>query len=89
LATIKALEQRSEYLDSEHTFRFFRDELRDSRLMSRERWAVWAEEGRKGVLERATDRVQALLRERPAEHLSGRQKDRLAGIEKRWLETLG
>ncbi len=89
LATITALEQRSEYLDSDHTFRFFRDELRDSRLMSRERWAVWAAEGRKGVLERATDQVRALLQNRPAEHLSGPQKDRLAGIEKRWLETLG
>ena len=57
--------------------------------MSRERWAVWAEEGRKGVLERATGQVRTLLQNRPAEHLSGAQKDRLAGIEKRWLETLG
>jgi len=89
VTTIKALEQRSDYLNSEHTLRFFRDELRDSRLMSRERWAVWAEEGRKGVLERAADRVRTLLRNRPTEHLSGSQKDRLAGIEKRWLERLG
>jgi hypothetical protein len=41
------------------------------------------------VLERATGHVRTLLRNRHDEHLSVAQKDRLAGIEKRWLETLG
>ena len=56
--------------------------------MSRERWAVWEQEGRKGLLERAEDQVQKLLANSPAEHLSGTQKEKLAQIEKRWLERI-
>jgi trimethylamine--corrinoid protein Co-methyltransferase len=88
LSTIQALCQQAEYLGHEHTLRFFRDELMDSRLMSRERWATWADEGGKGLAERAADQVRTLLRKAPAEHLSGAQKDKLAGIEKRWLDRI-
>jgi trimethylamine--corrinoid protein Co-methyltransferase len=88
LATIKALRQEADYLNSEHTLRLFRDELMDSRLMSRERWAIWAEDGGTDLAERAARRVRTLLQGPAPEHLRGSQRDKLAAIEKRWLERV-
>jgi trimethylamine--corrinoid protein Co-methyltransferase len=88
LSAIKELGQKSDYLNSTHTFKHFREELAVSRMMSRERWAVWEQEGKKGLLERSEDRVQKALANPPLEHLSGSQQERLARIEKRWLEKL-
>jgi trimethylamine---corrinoid protein Co-methyltransferase len=88
VSAIKELGQKSDYLNSSHTFKYFREELLDSRMMSRERWAVWEEEGKKGLLDRAEDRVQKLLANPPGEHLSGAQREKLAQIERRWLEKL-
>jgi trimethylamine:corrinoid methyltransferase-like protein len=88
VSAIKELGQKSDYLNSSHTFKYFREELLDSRMMSRKRWAVWEEEGKKGLLDRAEDQVQKLLANPPAEHLSGTQREKLAQIERRWLEKL-
>jgi len=88
LSAIKELGQKSDYLNSSHTFKYFREELATSRMMSRERWAVWEQEGKKGLLERSEDRVQKALANPPRGHLSGSQKEKLARIEKRWLEKM-
>ena len=87
--TIKELGQKSDYLNSDHTFKFFREELSTTRLMSRERWAIWGKEGKKGLLERSEDQVRNFLQKAPSDHLSGSQKEKLGRIEKRWLEKVG
>ena len=86
---IKELKQKADYLSSDHTLRHFRNELMLTNLLSRERWALWEKGGRQSLTERAADRVQSFLKGPPPEHLSGTQRERLATIEKRWLEKIG
>lgn len=88
LPTIKQLAHAADYLGTAHTYRHFREELMDSRLMNRERWGFWADAGGTGLTERAAEQVRELLQKPAPEHLSGSQRDKLAGIEKRWLERL-
>jgi trimethylamine--corrinoid protein Co-methyltransferase len=88
MSTVKGLGHAADYLGSAHTYRFFREELMDSRLMNRERHDFWAEAGAKGLTERAADRVRELLQLPAVDHLSGVQRDALARIEQRWLERL-
>jgi trimethylamine--corrinoid protein Co-methyltransferase len=89
VSTIKAIGQKADYLGSDHTYRHFKEELRVTPLMSRERWAVWENEGKKELSSRAAQRVDELLKNPPSDHLSGGQREKLARIEKKWLEKLG
>jgi hypothetical protein len=57
--------------------------------MSRERWSVWENEGKRELIARAADRVETLLKNPPSDHLTGTQKEKLSRIEKKWLEKLG
>ena len=88
LSVIKEMGQKGGYLQSEHTLRYFKDELRVTDLLSRERWAVWETAGRKESIEVAKDRVKMFLNASPPEHLSGAQKEKLERIEKRALEKM-
>ena len=88
LSVIKEMGQKGNYLQSEHTLRYFRDELRVTDFLSRERWAVWETAGRKESIEVAKDRVKMFLNASPPEHLSGAQKEKLERIEKRGLEKI-
>jgi trimethylamine--corrinoid protein Co-methyltransferase len=83
---IKELKHQAAYLQSEHTLRHFREELRITKLLSRERWALWEKGGRKSLTSVAEDLVQSLLKTPPPKHLSGSQREKLKKIEKRWLE---
>ncbi len=85
---IRDLAHKAGYLGHEHTLAHFREELLITRLLSRERWALWEKEGRQSLTERAADRVRSFLKTPPPGHLSGTQRERLAAIEKRWLEKI-
>jgi len=85
---IKELKHQAAYLQSEHTYNHFREELRISNLLSRERWALWEKGGSKSLTMVAEERVQSLLRTPPPEHLNGTQLEKLKKIEKRWLEEI-
>jgi trimethylamine--corrinoid protein Co-methyltransferase len=85
---IKELKHQAAYLQSEHTLRHFREELRTTKLLSRDRWALWEKGGKKGLTSVAADLVQSLLKIPPPEHLSASQQERLQKIEKRWLEKI-
>lgn len=87
LSVIKALTQKADYLSHEHTLRHFREELMLSRLLSRERWALWEKAGKKDLCERAQDRVEEILNQPPLEHLSGIQREKLRQIEKDQLSA--
>jgi trimethylamine--corrinoid protein Co-methyltransferase len=89
VAAIKEMKQKADYLGSAHTYRHFKDELRVTQLMSRERWSVWENEGKRELIARAADRVETLLKNPPSDHLTGTQKEKLSRIEKKWLEKLG
>jgi trimethylamine---corrinoid protein Co-methyltransferase len=88
VAAIKAMGQKADYLGSAHTYKHFREELRVTKLMSRERWAVWENERKRELTARAADRVEDLLKNPPSDHLSGSQRERLGQIEKKWLERI-
>jgi trimethylamine--corrinoid protein Co-methyltransferase len=88
LSVIKEMRQKGDYLQSEHTLRYFRDELRVTDLLSRERWAVWETAGKKELIEVAKERVKMFLNASPPEHLSGVQKEKLERIEKKALEKI-
>jgi trimethylamine--corrinoid protein Co-methyltransferase len=88
LSVIKEMGQKGDYLQSEHTFRYFKEELRVTDLMSRERWSVWESAGKKELIEVAKDRVKMFLSAPPSEHLSGTQKEKLERIEKKALEKI-
>jgi trimethylamine---corrinoid protein Co-methyltransferase len=88
LQTIKSMGQKADYLNSDHTLRFFREELLMTDLLSRERWAPWDDKGRKELRRRSEERVRDLLKAPPPEHLSGSQRTRLERIEKKWLDKL-
>jgi trimethylamine--corrinoid protein Co-methyltransferase len=88
LPVIKEMGQKGDYLQSEHTFKYFREELRITHLLSRERWSVWETAGKKELIELAKDRVKMLLNASPTEHLSGAQKEKLERIEKKALEKI-
>jgi trimethylamine--corrinoid protein Co-methyltransferase len=89
VSVIGELAQKADYLGHDHTLSHFREELLVTDLLSRERWALWEKGGRQSLTERAADRVESFLKGPPPEHLSGTQRDRLATIEKRWLEKIG
>jgi len=88
LQTIKAMGQKADYLNSDHTFTFFREEFLMTNLLSRERWTIWDEGGRKSLRERSEERVGDLLKKPSPEHLSGSQKTKLERIEKKWLDKI-
>ena len=89
VSVIRELAQKADYLGHEHTLSHFREELLVTNLLSRERWALWEKGGRQSLTERAADRVESFLKGPPPEHLSGTQRNKLAAIEKRWLEKIG
>lgn len=86
VSVIKELGQKGDHLSSDHTLKHFREELWVTDLLSRERFSLWEKGGRKGLTQRAEERVQNLLRTSPLEHLSGFRREKLERIEKRWLE---
>jgi trimethylamine---corrinoid protein Co-methyltransferase len=88
VSVIKALGQKGDHLSSDHTFKHFREELWMTDLLSRERFSVWEKGGCQGLIRRAEERVQNLLRTPPLDHLSGFQREKLERIEKRWLEKI-
>jgi len=88
VSVIRELAEKADYLGHEHTLAHFREELLVTKLLSRERWALWEKEGRQSLTERAADRVESFLKIPPPEHLSGTQRDKLAAIEKRWMEKV-
>jgi len=88
MPVIKELKHQAAYLQSEHTYNHFREELRISNLLSRERWALWEKGGSKSLTMVAEERVQSLLKTPPPEHLNGTQLEKLKKIEKRWLEEI-
>lgn len=61
LDVIRAVGPGGHYLETDHTLRHFREELWTPTLTDRRAWEVWESEGKKDILARARERVEALL----------------------------
>jgi trimethylamine--corrinoid protein Co-methyltransferase len=86
---IKEMGHRSEYLSSDHTFTYFKDELLFSNLWNRERWENWEEKGALDLAERASRSVQERLSRRRESLIDDTTRRRLQTIERRWIQKLG
>ena len=58
---ILSLPYGGNYIESEHTLHFFRDELLATKLFDRRSWELWQDDGAKDIIERAGDRVREIL----------------------------
>lgn len=76
------------FLETEHTFRFFREELRHSALPNRHNRINWIKNGSKSIEEKAGDIAENILSRKSEDYLSGHQLDKLMKIQARWMERI-
>jgi trimethylamine--corrinoid protein Co-methyltransferase len=79
---------KSSFLETEHTFEHFREEVRYSNLPNRTNRGRWEEGGSKSLEEKARDTVDEILRQKSESYLSGKQLEKLEQIEKKWRDRL-
>ena len=89
LELIKEVGFSGKFLETEHTFEYYRDELRTSNLPNRVNRIIWEQKGSKSIEEKAEATVDAILNKKPENYLSGPQIERLTKIRNRWIEGLG
>lgn len=88
LDVIKEVGLKGSYIDTEHTFRFFREETRYSRLPNRVTRALWREKGSKSMEEKAESVVNDILNRTCDCYLTGSQMGKLDVIQSKWTERL-
>ena len=86
---IKEMGHRSDYLSSDHTFKYFKEELLFSNLWNRERRENWEEKGALDLAERASRSVQERLSRKRESLIDDTTREKLQGIERRWIQKLG
>ncbi len=85
---IKDVVFKGSFIDTEHTFNHFREEIRYSNLPNRTNRDRWMENGSKSIEEKAADYVNEILSKKPEIYLSGTQIEKLEKIQKKWMERL-
>lgn len=88
LDVIKETAFQSSFLETEHTFQFFKEEIRNSSLPNRVTRTAWEVGGSKSIEEKAEATVTRLLAKAPETYLSGSQRDRLEKVQKKWSERI-
>ena len=84
----EVVEQGGDFLSHDHTFRHFRDELLESRLLARTQRESWQDAGSKRLSETAEETVEAILSGPPPECLSDTQRRDLLAIEARAMKDV-
>jgi len=79
---------KGSFLDTEHTFDHFRDEIRYSSFPNRISRDRWNEKGSKSIEEKAAEQVTEILNRKPEIYLSGTQIEKLEKIQKKWMDRL-
>ena len=79
---------KGSFLDTEHTFKHFKEEVRYSTLPNRTNRIVWEENGSKSIEEKAGEFVDDILARKPDIYLSGKQLEKLESIQKKWMKRL-
>ena len=87
--TYEAISRGEELLSHPHTLRWFREELRDSRLGNRDRWEGWSARGSQDLRGQATIRVEELLEPEWEPVLTEEQSRELERIEESWRKQAG
>ena len=86
---IKEMGHKSGYLSSDHTFKYFKEELLFSNLWNRERRESWEERGALDVAERASRIVQEGLSRKGRSLIDEATRGELVALEEKWMERLG
>jgi trimethylamine--corrinoid protein Co-methyltransferase len=81
-AIVEVVESGGDFLAHDHTLKYFRTELSESRLMARTQRDKWQAAGSTTLAERAEQRVQQILAAPPTLHLSDQQSRDIRAIEK-------
>jgi trimethylamine--corrinoid protein Co-methyltransferase len=89
LPFIKEMGHRSDYLSSDHTFKYFKEELLFSHLWNRERRESWEERGALDLAERASHMVQERLSRKGRSLIDEATRGKLEALEEKWMERLG
>lgn len=85
---IKEVAFSGSFLETDHTFRFFREEIRNSTLPNRVNRIHWEQNGSKSIEEKAEDVVKNILNKKSDVYLTGAQMEKLDRIQKKWMEVL-
>lgn len=85
---IKEVVFKSSFLETEHTFEHFKEEVRYSTLPNRINRGRWEENGSKSIEEKAGEFVDDILGRKPDIYLSGKQLEKLESFQKKWMERL-
>lgn len=76
------------FLETDHTFRHYREEIRMSSLPNRSSRTIWKEQGSKTVEEKACDEVKKILSSNNEVYLRGSQIEKLDRIQCKWIERV-
>ncbi len=87
-ASCKEVGHGGEYLTAEHTLCHHREVLSRSQLLTRNRRAIWAQQGGRSLEEAARARVQEILAAEPRQYLDAAQERELERIERVGLAEL-
>lgn len=79
---------KSNFLETEHTFMHYQDEIRYSSLPLKSRRSSWELEGSKSIEQKAEEEVNNILAGPKDIYLSGVQMDKLDKIQAKWAERL-
>ena len=85
---IKDVVFKGSFLETEHTFEHFKEEVRYASLPNRTNRGRWEENGSKSIEEKAGDFVDDILSKKPDNYLSGKQLEKVESIQKKWMERL-
>ncbi len=80
-AIVEVVESGGDFLAHDHTLKYFRTELSESRLMARTQRDKWQAAGSTTLAERAAQRVQQILADPPTPYLSDQQSRDIRVIE--------
>jgi trimethylamine--corrinoid protein Co-methyltransferase len=86
LDTIEQVGIGGEFLSNKHTFKNFRANLWIPKIMEKRNWAIWEQQGKLSVIDKATSIVRDMLNNPPAKLLSEEVE---AAIDKVVLEAQG
>ena len=85
---IKELGFNGKYLETDHTFEYYRKEIRTSHLPNRYARNIWEEKGSKSIEEKAEEKVNEIINSKTEYYLSGAQMEKLLEIEKKRMEKI-
>lgn len=79
---------KGSFLETDHTMRHFREEIRHSRFLTRTKRALWEEKGSCSMEVRAAERVREILSREMEPYLTEKQDNELQAIENHYLESV-